>query len=206
MLFPNKISHSILLLIISALCSMSVVFIYRNNGAEILSSFIFFVVAFIFPFILNFCKGRKNDISFSTNFKNPFCKTKLAHLLLFIWLILSILGKTLLEDNIKPEFSFTLFIGITLGSIMEELVFRYTILNGLLERYSTTKSVIITSILFAIMHYNVANSILICLYNVSNAFILSTLFGFIFARCKNIFYSIFLHLFVNYLLYTSSFL
>lgn len=47
------------------------------------------------------------------------------------------------------------FISIVIAApIMEELIFRGIILNGLLRRYSPVKSIIISSILFGIVHLN----------------------------------------------------
>lgn len=79
-------------------------------------------------------------------------------------------------------------ITITIGTFLEEIIFRGFV-QGRLEWFITPiKSIIISSILFAFMHYSYG-SIGVVIWDVFGVFIDSILFGIIFTRTKNIFAS-----------------
>ena len=77
---------------------------------------------------------------------------------------------------------------ITTGTFLEEVIFRGFI-QGKLEWFTTPfKAIIISSILFALMHYSHGSPTIVAL-DISGVFIDSILFGIIFTRTKNIFTS-----------------
>ncbi len=79
-------------------------------------------------------------------------------------------------------------ITVTIGTFLEEIIFRGFI-QGRLEWFITPlKAIIISSILFAVMHYS-HGSISIIALDMSGIFVDSILFGIIFTRTKNIFAS-----------------
>lgn len=79
-------------------------------------------------------------------------------------------------------------ITVTIGTFLEEIIFRGFI-QGRLEWFITPlKAIIISSILFAVMHYS-HGSISIIVLDMSGIFVDSILFGIIFTRTKNIFAS-----------------
>jgi len=81
------------------------------------------------------------------------------------------------------------FIAIVIAApIIEELIFRGIILNGLLQRYSPVKSIIISSVLFGIVHLNPWQFI--------SAFIIGLFSGWVYYRTGKLTLSILIH-FVN---------
>jgi len=79
-------------------------------------------------------------------------------------------------------------ISITIGTFLEEIIFRGFV-QGRLEWFiAPVKAIIISSILFAFMHYS-DGSIAIVIFDMSGIFIDSILFGIIFTKTKNIFTS-----------------
>lgn len=79
-------------------------------------------------------------------------------------------------------------ITVTIGTFLEEIIFRGFI-QGRLEWFITPfKAIIISSILFAVMHYS-QGSISIIALDMSGIFVDGILFGIIFTRTKNIFAS-----------------
>ena len=74
---------------------------------------------------------------------------------------------------------------------MEELIFRGIILDGLLRRYSPMKSIIISSVLFGIVHLNPWQFI--------SAFIIGLFSGWVYYRTRKLTLSIIIH-FINNLI------
>lgn len=79
-------------------------------------------------------------------------------------------------------------ITVTIGTFLEEIIFRGFV-QGRLEWFITPfKAIIISSILFAFMHYS-HGSISITALDMSGIFVDGIIFGIIFSRTKNIFAS-----------------
>ena len=82
------------------------------------------------------------------------------------------------------------FIAIVIAApIIEELIFRGIILNGLLQRYSPIKSIILSSILFGIVHLNP--------WQFVGALIIGMFSGWVYYRTKKLSLSILIHLVNN---------
>ena len=78
---------------------------------------------------------------------------------------------------------------IIVGPIFEEMVFRYIGLRNAKEEYSLKKAIIITSILFALLHSGLLNMIY--------AFLIGIVLSYVYVRYKNIMYPIVLHISAN---------
>ena len=82
------------------------------------------------------------------------------------------------------------FIAIVIAApVIEELIFRGIILNGLLRKYSPIKSIIISSILFGIAHLNPWQFI--------SAFLIGIFSGWVYYRTRKLSLSILIHLVNN---------
>ena len=82
------------------------------------------------------------------------------------------------------------FITIVIAApVIEELIFRGIILNGLLQRYSPVKSIILSSILFGIVHLNP--------WQFVSALISGVFSGWVYYRTKKLSLSILIHLVNN---------
>lgn len=96
---------------------------------------------------------------------------------------------------VSPTTSSTLSIPIAIissgiiGPIYEEILFRYILYNRLKNKYSTKKSILITTIIFAISHLS--------LIKMTYAFILGLIINIIYERDKNILSPILIHTSAN---------
>jgi membrane protease YdiL (CAAX protease family) len=80
---------------------------------------------------------------------------------------------------------FTFITIVIAAPLIEELIFRGIILNGLLQRYSPVKSIILSSILFGIAHLNP--------WQFFTAFIIGVFSGWVYYRTKKLSLSILIH-------------
>jgi len=95
-----------------------------------------------------------------------------------------IMKKIFLEfANQNGIFSFIVI--VIAAPIIEELIFRGIILNGLLQRYSPVKSIIISSVLFGIVHLNPWQFI--------SALIIGLFSGWVYYRTRKLTLSIMIH-------------
>jgi membrane protease YdiL (CAAX protease family) len=102
-----------------------------------------------------------------------------------------------MPDSIKKDFMtmaydtgiFSFLLIVIAAPIIEEMVFRGIILDGLLSRYSPFKSILLSSILFGIVHLNPWQFVI--------ALIIGAFSGWIFYKTKNLTLSIIIHATVN---------
>lgn len=78
---------------------------------------------------------------------------------------------------------------VIIGPIFEEMVFRYVGLRFAKEEYSLKKAIVITSIVFALLHSG--------LFNMIYAFLIGIVLSYIYVRYRNILYPIILHISAN---------
>ena len=85
---------------------------------------------------------------------------------------------------------YLLMLEITLiGPIIEEILFRGIILNGLLKKYSPAKAILFSSLLFSLIHGN--------LPQMFNALFFGILLGLIYIKTKSLYAVIFTHIIAN---------
>lgn len=200
MLFPNKISQCLLLLFAGMIASVFPFFIVGSDVPFYYSTIILFLITFGIPLLLNRIRRHFINIDYSCNYIKIIRENKTVHLCIISYLILSVIVKDIFitAGNECNVFNLNVFLGaVVYGPIIEELIFRYTILSGLLERYSMKYSILLSSSLFALMHYNVIDTMNENAYSILNAFILSVFIGSIFVRSRNIVYVILLHSLIN---------
>ena len=93
-------------------------------------------------------------------------------------------------NDLTKNFSILFYIKILLlAPFFEELVFRGVLLNGFLNRYSPAKSILITSLLFSILHLNSMQLII--------AFLLGLFTGWYFYKTRNLLSCILIHTLSN---------
>ena len=83
-------------------------------------------------------------------------------------------------------------------AIGEELIFRGIVLNGMRQRFSTTKAVLLSAALFMLFHGNLQQLIY--------PFVLGVVLGFVFVRTGSLMLSIILHLTNNFIVITCTFI
>ncbi len=100
-------------------------------------------------------------------------------------------------DTVGWYFVNLLILGVV-PAICEELIFRGMIFQGLKEKFSPVLSMLISSLLFALMHQNIEQFIY--------PLILGMLLSFVFHRTNNLLYPMIIHLFNNFTTITMSYL
>jgi membrane protease YdiL (CAAX protease family) len=75
--------------------------------------------------------------------------------------------------------------GCVLAPVLEEMLFRGIILRSFLRRYSRTKAILLSSLLFGAAHMN--------LYQLATAFAIGIVAGWLYERCRSLWPCILLH-------------
>lgn len=102
--------------------------------------------------------------------------------------------KHLVEEVFTETNPYFLMLYLTLiAPIIEEILFRGIILNGLLKKYSPAKAILFSSLLFSIFHGN--------LPQMFNALAFGILLGFIYIKTKSLYAVTFSHIIANTSLY-----
>lgn len=174
---------------------------FLNNGFD--NEFLFNIILFLLEFfvalisikiILCICIDKSSPTNYSSNFKSSD----------FIYVILLILGFRFFYDGSISQIQAltstdktATIISLELNNLLrscvyapfiEEIMYRGILLNGLLKKYDSKIAIFLSSLVFAIMHFNFYQSI--------NAFFIGLILSYIFYRTKSIYLCILLH-FVN---------
>lgn len=91
--------------------------------------------------------------------------------------------------TVESAFSISLFVLIIIPSFTEEIFFRGFILNGFAKNYSAKKAIIVSALLFGVIHLNP--------WQFFSAFIIGIISGWICVKTNSILPSIYIHLFNN---------
>jgi len=83
----------------------------------------------------------------------------------------------------------SVFTAVIMAPILEELIFRGVILDGLLKKYRATGAIFLSALLFGIVHLNP--------WQFVGAFLLGLLFGWVYWQTKSLLLTILLHFFNN---------
>lgn len=93
------------------------------------------------------------------------------------------------EQNLNSSFIYLILSVCIIAPIIEEVIFRGIILNGMLKRYNPSTAIIISSLLFALIHGNLHQGI--------NAFLLALIIGCIYYKTHSLYLTIYCHFFNN---------
>jgi len=133
-----------------------------KDAAMLVGYLLAFGVPFLFVHL--FKKNKTGRSSFNLNIKNtriiPFLI--IGSIVLLFGIISPIGGLITMSENIKESFMqlvgqtgfYTFILMVIAAPVLEELIFRGIILEGLLKKYSPLVSIIISSLLFGIAHFN----------------------------------------------------
>lgn len=118
---------------------------------------------------------------------------------LFLFLPINKLDLIKIFHN-PPNFDYLFLVGITIMPVLEELFYRKITINFLIKKYSNTKTILLSSLLFTIAH------ILATHVSLLTVFLSGILFAWIYLKTKNILLLIGLHIINNILAYPILFL
>lgn len=171
--------------------------IFKLIGTEnefIFNTLLFIIQMFVGLLSLNlvvFCiKEKSPDINYASN----------SYAIDFIYVILLILGFRFLYEGTIYQLKNLLTIDFTVNSILlsciyapfiEEMMYRGIVLNALLKKYSDKIALIVSSLIFGIMHFSLFQSI--------NAFFIGIIIGYLFIKTKSLYLCIFIHFCNNFI-------
>lgn len=161
-----------------------------NDYLSLKQIYIALIVAIIFiPLLINDYKKYKKQTNTKINYFYLIILGIILSLMYNIFAYyLNFVLKTSLFDN-SNNIAITLLSTGILGPIIEELMFRGIIYNELKSKYSNMKSILITTIFFAIIHINIIQ----ILY----ALIIGFILVFVYEKYNNIKAPIILHMASN---------
>lgn len=108
----------------------------------------------------------------------------------------SVPSETLKELNelINNSSWILLFVEIVIiAPIFEEIIFRGIILNGMLKKYSSKKAIIVSSLIFGLIHGNLPQGL--------NAFVLGLVIATVYYYTRSLYISMFMHAANNFLVF-----
>jgi len=165
------------------------------------SMFIYYIFSIGVPFWIVFTLRKKETGNASFNWKIedkriiPFIMAGTIALLFGIVTPMSSLipmsesVKELFLDISRQTGIFSFILMVIAAPILEELIFRGIILDGLLTKYSTVKSILLSSFLFGFVHLNP--------WQFVTGFILGIFIGWVYYRTKSLSFPIIIHATAN---------
>uniref|UniRef100_UPI0032170A4F CPBP family intramembrane glutamic endopeptidase n=1 Tax=uncultured Draconibacterium sp. TaxID=1573823 RepID=UPI0032170A4F len=201
--YPNIAqSFGVTGIVVLGMLLLSPVNLLLNNmiGKEA-SVLIYYLLAIGIPFwiVYSIRKNKTTDSSFNITIENkrviPFLIAGTIALLLGI---VSPLGNLIpMSESIKKAFMdfggqtgiFAFLLMVVAAPILEELIFRGIILDGLLKKYSPEKSILISSLLFGLVHLNP--------WQFVTGLVIGIFSGWVYCRTRSLALSIIIHASAN---------
>jgi hypothetical protein len=202
-IYPNIAqSFGITGIVIAGMLLLSPVYLVLNKfiGKEA-STLIYYLLAIVIPFYIVFSirKNKTNDSSFNLAIGNkriiPFL---VAGTIALLFGIISPIGNSIpMPESFKKAFIdfgsqtgvFTFFLMVVAAPVLEELIFRGIILDGLLKQYSPARSILISSLLFGLVHLNP--------WQFVSGFIIGIFSGWVYFRTRSLTLSVLVHASAN---------
>ncbi|MEH0153058.1 type II CAAX endopeptidase family protein [Limibacter armeniacum] len=199
-LFPNTILQFVLLTLLSISLASPLLILEQNGFVTrefIIPTFVVLITLFLLMFyhVINIKRGvkpkyffRHTNIREAVLFSFPIVLFSIGVEAPINELIYHYNDKTAVIDS--PFTSLFTFISMSLiGPIIEELIFRNIFLSGLLTRFSPKKAIIISAILFGIVHIE--------LYKIVWSTIFGLYIGYVFYKTNNLTLTSIIHIAVN---------
>lgn len=201
-MFPKNILQFVLTFIIGMLICLPIMYFTLNGLIEKKLGVTFYFTSTVILFIvIVHIINYKNNVKLIYNFK-PFNIKFLLFLILIVWMLQTLIFIPLNNCFIfKQDYYFNWFYffgAIIIAPIFEEIIFRNILLNSLLNKYNSKKSIIISACLFGLIHGN--------FFQIIFSTIMGLLFGMVYVKNKNIAYTIVLHFCNNMFVFIINFL
>jgi membrane protease YdiL (CAAX protease family) len=162
---------------------------------------VYYLLAVGLPFCIAYAIRKhvtgERSFTLSTNDKRIFTPITLTTLALLFGVIAPLGTLVPMPDSVKHTFraladqrgAFAFVVMVVAAPIMEELIFRGIILDGLLKKYVPVRSILISSLLFGFAHLNPWQFI--------SAFIIGIFSGWIYYRTRSLSPCIMIHAIAN---------
>ena len=202
-IYPNVAeSFGITGIVILAMLLFSPVNLVLNKliGNEA-SMLIYYLLAIGIPFwiVYSIKKSKTNYLSFNLTIENKrIIPLIIIGTIALLFGIITPIGNLIpMPESIKKAFMdfgsqtgiFAFLLMVIAAPILEELIFRGIILDGLLKKYSSTKSILISSLLFGLVHLNP--------WQFVTGLIIGIFSGWVYYRTRSLSYSIIIHASAN---------
>jgi len=173
----------------------------QNATGEGISFFVYSILTlgttFVFAHLIRKKKTGISQYNFHFSSAKIILLVSFATITIQVGIISPIISIIPMSESVKDMFLklsnqggvFLFIAGVILAPIIEELIFRGIILDGLLRRYSPVKSIIVSSILFGIVHLNPWQFI--------SAVFVGFFSGWVYYKTNNLTLSILIHLVNN---------
>lgn len=175
--------------------------LFQNQNDFLLAS-ISMTISFLLGFILTFWFIRdERDQLLQTTFSHSLNYAMVGFMVaIFGQMVLSLLISFFIDSGVDTETEqyilemseislLYLVIPVLIGPILEELVFRYALLGSFLKRMKTSYAVILSSLLFGILHGSLTNLVIYVFCGI--------VFSVIYIKTRSILTSIMAHSFMN---------
>jgi membrane protease YdiL (CAAX protease family) len=191
-MFPKNPLQFLLAFFISIVCSTPLLpLLMDEKGNHNLMMMLFFISTLsIFIGIVHFINYKRN-ISIDYNIK-PFNGKLCFFYILIIWIIETIIFRPIhfCFFSKSQSYDFYYLLGaLIVAPVLEEIVFRNILLNSLLNNYRKKISIIISSLVFGLIHGSP--------FQIIFTTVIGLFLGIIYAKEKNIAYAIIVHFFAN---------
>lgn len=202
--FPYTILQAIFLVVCGVLISTLLLFLtlpirpwLKDSEFTALHSSVTILIVWGLACVINWKKGNVVNYSLRFSGKSLLVMLSLVGVVVFQLGINPVLGSGIrqllciqnLSINPFLDSPFTLFAMILLAPVLEELIFRGTILKGFLTHYSAPKAIVFSSILFGLVHALPAA--------ILGALILGLFFGWVYYKTRSVGATILLHIAAN---------
>lgn len=193
-IYPSNLFESISVIIIFLISSGILIginlFLNKPFNENLIGGLSMILGAFITKKLIEYTSSKKLIFSLRIKSKKKYFFFNFLSILFIISVLIPL-------TKLMGNYSFTNPLGskyfiisaIIVGPIAEEIIFRGIILNGLLSNYSTKKSIVISSILFALIHLNPIQIFI--------SLVMGLFFGYLFYLTKNLLSVIILHSLTN---------
>jgi hypothetical protein len=201
--YPNVVqSFGITGIVVLGMLLLSPVNLVLNKliGKEA-SMLIYYLLAIGIPFwiVYSIRKSKTNYNSFNLTIENArIIPLVIVGTIALLFGIISPIGNLIpMPESIKKALMdfgsqtgiFAFFLMVIAAPILEELIFRGIILDGLLKKYSSTKSILISSLLFGLVHLNP--------WQFVTGLIIGIFSGWVYYRTRSLSFSIIIHAAAN---------
>lgn len=200
--YPNVAqSFGITGIVILGMLLLSPVLILEKLIGKEASILIYYLLAIGVPFLIVYSirKNKTNYRSFNLTIENKrIIPLVIVGTIALLFGIISPIGNLIpMPESVKKAFMdfgsqtgiFAFFLMVIAAPILEELIFRGIILDGLLKKYSPIKSILISSLLFGLVHLNP--------WQFVSGLIIGIFSGWVYYRTRSLSFSIIIHASAN---------
>jgi uncharacterized protein len=193
------------IVILGMLLLSPVIFLLNNVFDKEPLILIYYILAIGIPFwiVYSIRKSKTGETSFNLNIENkriiPFV---IIGTIALLFGIISPIGELIpMSDSVKKAFyemagqnGISAFILLVIAApVLEELIFRGIILEGLIRNYSPLKSILISSFLFGLVHLNP--------WQFVTGFFIGIFIGWIYYKTRSLTFAIIIHASANLIAY-----